>query len=114
MPSSGSFAVPISDFSEAFLYFYRNRERFAAWQAVVIYPSRSSWQSDIRPYRALLDSEKVYRIYLDELGEMSQLPVEVALMLLTTVNETQAPEAARELEQVGEDLLDFVEGEDLL
>jgi predicted transposase/invertase (TIGR01784 family) len=28
-------------FGESFLYFYRNRDLFADWEAVVIYPSRS-------------------------------------------------------------------------
>lgn len=84
-------------FSEAFLYFYRNRERYGDWEAVVIYPSRSMEQSNSHPYRALLDSTQVHRVYLNELGEMPQLPLELALMLLTTVEAEQAPEAARSL-----------------
>jgi predicted transposase YdaD len=36
-------------------------------------------------------------VYLDELGDIRQLPVWVALMLLTTVEESQAPEEARYL-----------------
>jgi predicted transposase YdaD len=39
----------------------------------------------------------VHRIYLNELGEIQQLPLGVALMVLTTVEETQAPEKARYL-----------------
>jgi predicted transposase YdaD len=39
----------------------------------------------------------VHRIYLDELGDIHQLPVWVALMVLTTLEESQAPEAARYL-----------------
>lgn len=84
-------------FSEAFLYFYRNRERYSDWEAVVIYPSRSMEQTNSHPYRALLDSTQVHRVYLNELGEMPQLPLELALMLLTTVEAEQAPEAARSL-----------------
>jgi predicted transposase YdaD len=45
-------------FGELFLYFYRNRERFQDWQAVLIYPTRSKEQGDIHPYRALLSSEQ--------------------------------------------------------
>ena len=84
-------------FAESHLYFYRNRNRFSDWQAVVIYPSRNTEQSDIYPHRALLNSDQVHRIYLDELGDIHQLPVWVALMVLTTLEESQAPEAARYL-----------------
>jgi predicted transposase/invertase (TIGR01784 family) len=84
-------------FGESFLYFYRQRERFTDWQIVVIYPTRSLEQSNTHPYRALLNCPQVHRIYLKELGEIQQLPLGVALMVLTTVEETQAPEKARYL-----------------
>jgi predicted transposase/invertase (TIGR01784 family) len=84
-------------FAESHLYFYRNRNRFRDWQAVIIYPSRNIEQSDIYPHRSLLNSDQVHRIYLDELGDIQQLPVWVALMVLTTLEESQAPEAARYL-----------------
>jgi len=82
-------------FAESLLYFYRNRNRFSDWQAVVIYPSRSIEQSNIQPYRALLNSDQVHRVYLDELGNIRSLPIWVALMVLTTVEESQAPAEAR-------------------
>ncbi|NCR53618.1 MAG: Rpn family recombination-promoting nuclease/putative transposase [Microcystis aeruginosa L211-07] len=84
-------------FGESFLYFYRQRERFTDWQIVVIYPTRSLEQSNTHPYRSLLNCNQVHRIYLKELGEIQQLPLGVALMVLTTVEETQAPEKARYL-----------------
>lgn len=84
-------------FGEAFLYFYRNRDRYSDWQAVVIYPSRNLEQTDAHPYRALLSSDQVHRVYLDEVGEIRQLPLGIALMVLTTVDEAQAPEEARYL-----------------
>jgi predicted transposase/invertase (TIGR01784 family) len=84
-------------FGESFLYFYRNRHLFADWEAVVIYPSRATEQTTGHPYRALLNSSQVHRIYLDELGEIAQLPLGVALMVLTTVDEAAAPAAARML-----------------
>jgi predicted transposase/invertase (TIGR01784 family) len=84
-------------FGESFLYFYRHRHRFSDWQVVVIYPSCSMEQSDVHPYRSLLNSNQVHRVYLDELGEIRQLPLGVALMVLTTVEEEQAPEEARYL-----------------
>ncbi|MEL7244119.1 MAG: Rpn family recombination-promoting nuclease/putative transposase [Cyanobacteria bacterium J06573_2] len=85
--------------AETSLYFYRNRNRFSDWQVVIIYPSRNTEQSDIYPHRSFLNGGQVHRIYLDELGDIRQLPLEVAVMLLTTVKENQAPEEARYLLQ---------------
>ncbi len=84
-------------FAESSLYFYRNRVRFSDWQAVIIYPSRSIEQSDIHPHRNQLNGDQVHRIYLDELGNIRQLPVWVALMVLTTVEDELAPQEARYL-----------------
>ncbi|MCF2145763.1 Rpn family recombination-promoting nuclease/putative transposase [Desmonostoc muscorum LEGE 12446] len=84
-------------FAESSLYFYRNRARFSDWQAVIIYPSRSIEQSDIHPHRGFLNSNQVHRVYLDELGDIRQLPLWVALMVLTTVEEELAPQAAKYL-----------------
>jgi predicted transposase YdaD len=64
---------------------------------VVIYPSRRTEQTDWHPYRSLLGSDQVHRVFLDELGTIDQLPLGLALMVLTTLEETQAPAAARHL-----------------
>ncbi|MFM6590033.1 MAG: DUF2887 domain-containing protein, partial [Microcystis panniformis] len=58
------------------------------------YPNRNLEQSNAHPYRSLLNCEQVHRVYLNELGEIQQLPLGVALMVLTTVEETQASEKA--------------------
>ncbi|BAB73835.1 Rpn family recombination-promoting nuclease/putative transposase [Nostoc sp. PCC 7120 = FACHB-418] len=84
-------------FAESWLYFYRNRDRFSNLQIVIIYPSRSLEQTDISPYLSQINSPQVHRIYLDELGDIRQLPVWVALMMLTTIDEEQATEEARYL-----------------
>ncbi|RCJ27402.1 hypothetical protein A6S26_13335 [Nostoc sp. ATCC 43529] len=84
-------------FAESSLYFYRNRNRFSDWEAVIIYPSRNVEQSDTNPHRSLLNGGQVHRVYLDELGNIRQLPLWVALMVLTTVDEEQAPQEARYL-----------------
>jgi predicted transposase/invertase (TIGR01784 family) len=86
-------------FAESLLYFYRNRPRFSDWQTVIIYPSRSTEQSDIYPYRALLNSDQAHRVYLNELGNIRSLPIWIALMVLTTLDESQASEEARHLLQ---------------
>nr|WP_242042133.1 Rpn family recombination-promoting nuclease/putative transposase [Leptolyngbya sp. FACHB-541] len=84
-------------FAESLLYCYRNRARFSDWQTVIIYPSRRVEQRENYPYRSLLNGDQVHRVYLDELGDIQQLPLWVALMVLTTVDEEQAPETARYL-----------------
>jgi predicted transposase/invertase (TIGR01784 family) len=65
-------------FGESYLYLYRNRMRFTDWQAVVIYPTRSTEQSETHLYRVLVNSTQVHRVYLDELGEIERLPLGVA------------------------------------
>ncbi len=84
-------------FSESMAHFYRNRDYYSDWQAVVIYPSRSAEQKEIHPYRALLNSDQVDRIYLDELGAIEDLPLGVASMVLTIAKEAESPEKARML-----------------
>ncbi len=84
-------------FSESALYFYRNRSDFTNWHFVIIYPTRSTEQTDTLPFRPLLDSPLVDRIYLDELGDIDQLPLPIALMVLTTLRKSEAPEKARAL-----------------
>ena len=84
-------------FAEVALYFYRNRERFTNWQVIVIYPSRSTEQNDLLPHSSFLNGGQVHRIYLDELGDINQLPLWVSLMVLTTVDEDQAPEEAKQI-----------------
>jgi predicted transposase/invertase (TIGR01784 family) len=84
-------------FAESSLYFYRNSARFSDWQAVIIYPSRNIEQTNIYPHRGLLNSNQVHRVYLDELGDIRQLPLSLALMVLTTLDDELAPQEARYL-----------------
>jgi predicted transposase/invertase (TIGR01784 family) len=83
--------------AETSLYFYRHRQRFCDWQVVVIYPSRKTEQNDIYPHRGFLNSPQVHRVYLDELGDIQKLPLGLGIMLLTTLEESQAPAIARYL-----------------
>lgn len=48
-------------------------------------------------HRAFLNNEQVHQVYLDELGEIENLPLGVAAMVLTIIEETAAPEKARML-----------------
>jgi predicted transposase/invertase (TIGR01784 family) len=84
-------------FSESMAHFYRNRDYYSDWQAVVIYPSRSTEQTETHPYRVLINSDQVHRIYLNELGAIEDLPLGVASMVLTIAKDAEAPEKARML-----------------
>jgi predicted transposase/invertase (TIGR01784 family) len=97
--------------SEIGIYVYRNRSRFADWRAIVIYPTRSIEQSCIDTVREMLASGRMRRVYLDELGEIEELPAGLGLMVLTTLEGEQATTEARGLiERAGgdRDIIDLV------
>jgi predicted transposase/invertase (TIGR01784 family) len=81
--------------SEISIYIYRNRERFADWQVVVIYPTQTMEQSRTEVVREMLASGRIVRVYLDELGEVAELPTGLGLMVLTTLEGDEAISAAR-------------------
>jgi predicted transposase/invertase (TIGR01784 family) len=95
--------------SEIAIYTYRNRERFANWQAVVIYPTRSTEQSRLNMVWDLLESRRIRRVYLDELGEVEDLPAGLGLMVLTTLEGEKAKSEARGLIQRAEGSRDIIE-----
>jgi predicted transposase/invertase (TIGR01784 family) len=83
-------------FSEIFLYLRQNQPQYS-WRGVVIYPSRSLDTSDINNYSELFTSQRVTRIYLDELGETVSLPLGIATMKLIVENQDTAIVTAKEL-----------------
>jgi predicted transposase/invertase (TIGR01784 family) len=95
--------------SEIAIYTYRNRERFANWQAVVIYPTRNTEQSRADMVWELLESGRIQRVYLDELGEVENLPTGLGLMVLTTLEGEKATSGARGLIQRAQGSRDIIE-----
>jgi predicted transposase/invertase (TIGR01784 family) len=83
--------------SEISIYIYRNRERFADWRAVVIYPSRNLEQSNLAAAIEMLASGRITPIYLDELATGAELSIGLSLMLLTTLEGDVAKAEARRL-----------------
>ena len=71
--------------AEIGIFVYRNRERFSDWAAVVIYPNRSVEQSRHQTVQDMLESGRIKRVYLDELGKIEELPTGLGLMVLTTL-----------------------------
>ncbi|WP_309743841.1 Rpn family recombination-promoting nuclease/putative transposase [Chamaesiphon sp. OTE_20_metabat_361] len=95
--------------SEIAIYTYRNRERFANWQGVVIYPTRNTEQSRTDMVWELLESGRIQRVYLDELGEVEDLPPGLGLMVLTTLEGEKATSGARGLIQRAQGSQDIIE-----
>jgi predicted transposase YdaD len=62
---------------------------------VVIYPTRTMEQSRTEVVREMLASGRIIRVYLDELGEVIELPTGLGLMVLTTLEGDEAISAAR-------------------
>ena len=63
------------------------------WIAVVIYPTRKLEQKNLKPYRCLLESDQLIRIYLDELPPAQ--PDQFALGILELIAAEQAEAVAK-------------------
>ena len=85
--------------AEIGIFVYRNRERLSDWAAVVIYPTRSVEQSRKKTVQEMLDSGRIQRVYLDELGKIETLPTGSGLMVLTILEDEEAKSEARGLIQ---------------
>ncbi len=83
--------------SEISIYIYRHRNLFSDWRAIAIYPSRNLEQSDRNAVVDMLASGRILRVYLDELGAVSELPIGLGLMVLTTLEGDEAKAEARRL-----------------
>ncbi len=62
------------------------------WVAVVIYPNRAMEQDNLKPYRCLIDSEQLVRIYQDELPSAQPDQFELGVLELIAAK----PQAALE------------------
>ena len=82
--------------AEIFLYLRQN-ESVNFWRAVVIYPTRSIETGDEEPYRLLLESTQVQRVYLNELGDAAENSLEIAVVQLIVESEATAINRGREL-----------------
>jgi len=81
-------------FSEIFLYL-RQHKPASDWQAVVIYPSESADTGDIEHYRELFASQRVRRIYLNQLGSTDSPSIGIATVKLVILSEERAVEQAK-------------------
>lgn len=80
--------------SEVALY-VRQYQPVNPWKIVVLYPSRAVDIGETYHFEPLLNSPQVQRIYLDELGEVGELPLTLGLLRLIVTPEAQAVSAAQ-------------------
>ena len=83
-------------FAEIFLYLRQNKPT-EDWRAVVLYPTQEIDTGDIKHYRELFASQRVRRIYLDELGSTPGQSISIAILKLVIEPEETAGIKAREL-----------------
>ncbi|WP_026733948.1 Rpn family recombination-promoting nuclease/putative transposase [Fischerella sp. PCC 9605] len=83
-------------FAEIFLYLRQNIPQ-NDWRGVVIYPTRSIDTADIKYDREFFASQRILRIYLDELGGVASLPIDIATVKLVIEDEDTAITQARQL-----------------
>jgi predicted transposase/invertase (TIGR01784 family) len=81
-------------FSEIFLYLHQT-DLGNNWQGVVIYPQRQVESVETARYTELINSERIWRFYLDELRGVES--VGISTLQLITVPQDRAIEQGREL-----------------
>jgi predicted transposase/invertase (TIGR01784 family) len=85
-------------FTEVMMFMDKNDKSdtpYDDWECILIYGSRSLEPSKSRIHRAMLKSEQTHIIYLDELGDLREKPLGLALMMLTVVPKRNAIESAK-------------------
>jgi predicted transposase YdaD len=81
--------------AEIAIFAYRDRDSFKDWRAVVMHSTRNAEQERLDLVQEFLASGRITRIYLDELGEIENLPWGLALMVLTILPGDEMLEKAR-------------------
>ena len=83
-------------FCEIFFYLHQNRP-IQPWQAVVIYPTRQVETDGSLHYSTLLESERIKRIYLEDLKDPPTDRMGLQLIQLIVADEEKAINAAQNL-----------------
>ena len=100
-------------FAEIFTYLHKT-ERVNNWRGVVIYPRRSVESKDVARYRELVHSERVRRIYLDELNpEITSVGLSMVKLIIEPEG-TAVPKAQELIKQTRVTEPDTVTQKDLI
>jgi predicted transposase/invertase (TIGR01784 family) len=101
-------------FGELFLYL-RQYKPVNPWRVVVIYPSRRIEHEQMLQFQELLTSQRVQRIYLDELPEAADLSLGVKIVkLVIEPAETAAEQARQSIAMARQQLSDPIVLRDLI
>ncbi|HEY9850111.1 MAG TPA: Rpn family recombination-promoting nuclease/putative transposase [Leptolyngbyaceae cyanobacterium] len=101
-------------FAEIFLYLRQNKPQ-NDWRAVVLYPTQSTETGDIKHYREFFDSQRVRRIYLNELDSVAERSIGIQTIKLVIETEENTETKARELiDQIRIEISDEVAKRELL
>jgi predicted transposase/invertase (TIGR01784 family) len=93
-------------FAELFLYIKQYRPSYP-WRVVVIYPNRSIEREETLQFNELITSNRVQRIYLDELGEEGLSSLGVGVVKLIIEDDKSVVEKAKVLvEQTKQQLIE--------
>lgn len=100
-------------FAEIFLYLRHNYPQ-NDWRAVVVYANRSVDAGNIENYRELFESQRVSRVYLEELAEAAQ-SIGIQTVKLVVEAEEKATERARNLiDKARQEIADEVSKRELI
>jgi predicted transposase/invertase (TIGR01784 family) len=86
-------------FTESLLYLFRNQDQYDDWHGIILFAKRSLEPQDTHTHRALLNSNQIQRIYLDELDTNTPQPIGIQLMQLVIAPDHQTAEQAKQLIQ---------------
>ena len=85
-------------FSEIVLYLSKNSLQ-SDWKGVIIYPNRQLDSSNTQHYQELLNSQRIQRIYINELETSDTKSLGIAIIGLIVSKETEAVETAKPIIQ---------------
>lgn len=101
-------------FAEIFLYLRQNKPK-NDWRAVVLYPNQSVDTGDIQHYCEFFTSQRVSRVYLNELNEAADHSIGIGTVKLVILPEARAVVQARNLIiRVRQEIADELQQRELL
>jgi predicted transposase/invertase (TIGR01784 family) len=101
-------------FTEIFLYLSKT-DLTNDWRGVIVYPNPQVETDKVQRYRELLNSERVRRIYLNELENIPQTSIGLATVQLITLSKAKAVDSTRKLiQRVREELTPDQKPQELL
>ena len=101
-------------FSELHLFLRQNPD-IADWRVVVLFPRHNLEPDRTDLHREMLQSDRVLRVFIEDLPDPAHLPLEVALVKLINEPESKAIEVARNLlERVPQEEVENLSSSDLM